>query len=96
MDPEAKTRDEIEVDRLLGDRALIKLDALRELGGPSPQTLYRAAREGLIKIVKNGHNSAMTRATAKRILIDGLGPVTFTYGKPRRSWPIRRAAQANV
>jgi hypothetical protein len=81
MDSEPKSQDEIEVDRLLGNLALVKLSALRPLGGPSLPTLYRAQREGLIKIVKNGRNNTITRATAKRILIEGLGEVSFVYGK---------------
>jgi hypothetical protein len=81
MDSEPKSPDEIEVDRLLGNLALVKLSALQPLGGPSLPTLYRAQREGLIKIVKNGRNNAITRATAKRILLEGLREVSFVYGK---------------
>ena len=81
MDSEPKSPDEVEVDRLLGNLALVKLSALQPLGGPSLPTLYRAQREGLIKIVKNGRNNAITRATAKRILLEGLGIVSFVYGK---------------
>jgi hypothetical protein len=57
------------------------LNALQPLGGPSRPTLQRAAREGLIKLIKNGDSSAISRATAKRILLEGLGPITFVYGK---------------
>ena len=81
MDSEPKSPDEIEVDRLLGNLALVKLSALQSMGGPSQPTLYRAQREGLIKFVKNGKNNALTRATAKRILLEGLGEVSFVYGK---------------
>ena len=44
-----KSPDEDEVDRLLGKRALFKMSEVRAMGGPSPPTLYRAAREGLIE-----------------------------------------------
>jgi hypothetical protein len=81
MDSELKSPDEIEVDRLLGDRALIKLDDLLPMGGPSRPTLHRAAHDGLIRLIKVGKSSAITRATAKRILLEGLPPITFTYGK---------------
>jgi hypothetical protein len=84
MDSEPKSPDEIEVDRLLGDRALFKLDALQALGGPSRPTLQRAARAGLIKLVKNGDSSDLTRSTVKRILLEGLGPIRFAYGAQGR------------
>jgi hypothetical protein len=54
MDSEPKTPDEIEIDRLLGDRALIKLDDLQPMGGPSRPTLHRAFHSGIIKIIKVG------------------------------------------
>ena len=76
-----KSPDEDEVDRLLGKRALFKMAEVREMGGPSPLTLYRAAREGLIELVKNGSSSDLTRGTVKRILLEGLGPIPFLYGK---------------
>jgi hypothetical protein len=76
-----KSPDEDEVDRLLGKRALFKMSEVRAMGGPSPPTLYRAAREGLIELVKNGSSSDLTRGTVKRILLEGLGPIPFLYGK---------------
>jgi hypothetical protein len=81
MDSEPKSPDEIEVDRLLGDRALIKLDDLQPMGGPSRPTLHRAFRDGMIRIIKVGKSSAISRATAKRILLEGLPPIEFAYGK---------------
>jgi hypothetical protein len=81
MASEPKTPDEIEVDRLLGDRALIKLNALQPLGGPSAPTLHRAQHAGLIKIIKVGKSAGISRATAKRILLEGLPPIEFVYGK---------------
>jgi hypothetical protein len=90
MDSEPKTPDEIEVDRLLGNLALIKLSALQPMGGPSEPTLYRAECEGLIKFVRNGRINSLTRATAKRILLHGLGPVSFLYGKKGEA---KRAAE---
>jgi hypothetical protein len=76
---------EVDVDRLLGDKALFKLWELQPLGGPSRPTLHRAARAGMIEVIKNGTRSSLTRATAKQILLKGLGPVPFLYGKQRRS-----------
>lgn len=81
MDSPSENSAEAEVDRLLGNKALVKLDALQPLGGPSRPTLQRAAKAGLIELVKNGSSSDMTRATAKHILLRGLGPIPFTYGK---------------
>jgi hypothetical protein len=81
MNAEPKSLDEIEVDRLLGDRALVKLDALQKIGGPSRPTIHRAARAGLIRIIKIGKSSNLSRATAKRILLEGLPHIGFVYGK---------------
>jgi hypothetical protein len=81
MDSPLENSAEAEVDRLLGDKALIKLDALQPLGGPSRPTLQRAAKAGMIELVHNGSSSNMTRATAKHILLRGLGPIPFLYGK---------------
>jgi hypothetical protein len=78
------TPDEDEVDRLLGRRALFKMREVTEMGGPSPPTLYRAAREGLITFVKNGSSSDLTRATVKKILLQGLGPIPFLYGESEK------------
>jgi hypothetical protein len=72
---------EAELDRILGDRVLFKLKSLQKFGGPSVQTLYRAARLGIIELVKNGSSTDLTRETTKRILLKGLGPVPFVYGK---------------
>jgi hypothetical protein len=74
-------RAEAELDRILGDRALFKLKSLQQFGGPSTQTLYRAAKLGIIQLVKNGSSTDLTRETAKRILLYGLGPIPFVYGK---------------
>jgi hypothetical protein len=81
MDSELKTLDEIEVDSLLGKKALFRLNELQPMGGPSEPTLWRARREGLIEFVRNGKINSLTRATAKRILLYGIGPVSFLYGK---------------
>jgi hypothetical protein len=85
VDSEPKSPDEIEVDRLLGDRALIKLDDLQAMGGPSRPTLHRAFHSGLIKLIKVGKSSAISRATAKRILLEGLPPIEFVYGKQAKN-----------
>ena len=81
MDSEPKTPDEIEIDQLLGKKALFRLNELQPMGGPSEPTLWRAWREGLIELVRNGKINTLTRATTKRILLEGLGPVSFLYGK---------------
>jgi hypothetical protein len=75
------SRDEDEVDRLLGKRALFKMAEIQEMGGPSVQTQQRARRQGLLRAVKNGANSDIPRAEAKRIFLEGLGPISFLYGK---------------
>jgi hypothetical protein len=76
-----ESADEIEVERLLGKRALFKMSEIRGMGGPSVPTLQRAAREGLITVVRNGASADLTRATVKRIFLEGLGPISFLYGK---------------
>jgi hypothetical protein len=91
MDSEPKSPDEIEIDRLLGDRALIKLGALQPLGGPSRPTLHRAGRAGLIEILKIGKLSGISRSTAKRILLKGLPPIEFAYGKQGKKLANRSA-----
>jgi hypothetical protein len=90
MDPEPKTLDEIEVDRLLGKKALFRLSELQPMGGPSEPTLWRAWREGLIEFVRNGKVNSLTRATTKHILLCGIGPVSFLYGKKGEA---KRAAE---
>jgi hypothetical protein len=72
---------EYEVNLVLGDRLLIPIQSMQEYGGPSPPTLYRAEQEGLIALIRNGRRTFLTRAQAKVILIDGLGKVSFVYGK---------------
>jgi hypothetical protein len=77
----SESSDEDEVERLLGKRALFTMAEIHEMGGPSPQLLHRARRAGMITFVKNGARSDLTRATTKRILLKGLGPISFLYGK---------------
>ena len=76
-----ESRDEEEVERLLGERALFKMREVTVLGGPSVPTLQRAVREGKIRVVKNGASADLTRATVKLILTKGVGPISFLYGK---------------
>jgi hypothetical protein len=64
-----------DLDRLLGDKLLFNLGAPQALGGPSKPSIYRARKAGLIEFVKNGNRSMLTRATMKKILIEGLGPI---------------------
>jgi hypothetical protein len=63
------------LERLLGDKALFDIRAPQTFGGPSPPTLYRALGAGLLDVVKNGNRTSLTRATMKRILLQGLGPI---------------------
>jgi hypothetical protein len=66
-----------DLDRLLGDKMLFDLRAPQTYGGPSSPTLYRAKRAGLLPVVKNGNRSMLTRATMKKILTEGLGPIPW-------------------
>jgi hypothetical protein len=72
---------EDEIDALLGSLALIRIANVQKYGGPSPPTLYRAEKAGLIELVRNGQRTSLTRAALKAILLDGLGPVQFLYGQ---------------
>jgi hypothetical protein len=45
-DSDPRAADEAEVDRLLGDRALIKLSAMQALGGPSPPSFIAPTARG--------------------------------------------------
>ena len=76
-----RSRDEEELDRLFGKKAAFKMAEIEEMGGPSVQMQHRARRQGLLKVVKNGANSDIPRAEAKRIFLEGLGPISFLYGK---------------
>jgi hypothetical protein len=76
-------RDEADLDRILGDRALFEITEPQKYGGPSPPTIYRALRAGKVSVIKNGDRTRLTRGEMKRILLKGIGPVPFTYGKKR-------------
>ena len=65
MDDEVKKRDEAEVDRVLGNLAIIKVSDMQKFGGPGAATLYRARRAGMIEFVKNGRLSGLRRGVAK-------------------------------
>jgi hypothetical protein len=73
MKPVPDARRQADIDRLLGDKLLFDMKAMQPLGGPSAPTLYRARRAGLLDTVKNGGRTSLTRETAKRILLEGLG-----------------------
>jgi hypothetical protein len=64
-----------DLDRLLGDKLLFDLTAPQTYGGPSKPSIYRARDAGLVEFVKNGNRSMLTRATMKKILTTGLGPI---------------------
>ena len=76
-----KSLTEEALDALLGPKALFKMAEVTERGGPSVPTLLRARRQGLLKVVKNGAGTDIPRAEVKRIFLEGLGPISFLYGK---------------
>ena len=76
-------RDEADLDRILGDQALFPITEPQKYGGPSSPTIYRALRAGKVTVVKNGDRTRLTRGEMKRILLKGIGPVPFAYGKRR-------------
>ena len=82
-----KSLDEEETDHVLGPKLLFSFDEIHEMGGPTRQTLTRAANEKLFEVVRNGASVRVTRATAKQILLKGLGPISFLYGKGRAKKP---------
>jgi hypothetical protein len=66
-----------DIDALLGDKALFTLDEPAKYGGPSRPTLFRARKAGILPVVKNGSLTRITRATMKRILVEGLGHIPW-------------------
>ena len=70
-----------DVDRILGNQALFQIPDVQKYGGPSPSVIWRARRAGLIEVLQVGGGTRLSRATVKRILLEGLPPVTFVYGK---------------
>jgi hypothetical protein len=83
--PPAKSPEEVEIDRVLGDRALFDVTDPQKFGGPSPPVIYRARRAGMIELVDVGGRTKISRATMKRLLLEGLGRVDFYYpnSKPK-------------
>jgi hypothetical protein len=77
----ARSLEEEEIDRILGSRLLFDVTEPQEFGGPSPPVIYRAERAGMIELIRTGGRTKLTRATMKRIALEGLGPVRFLYGK---------------
>jgi hypothetical protein len=65
-----------DLDRLLGDNALFMLNEARGKLRVSMPTLYRAMRAGRVPYVMNGSRRALTRPVMKRLLREGLGPIT--------------------
>jgi hypothetical protein len=80
----AKSPEEEEIDRLLGDRILFDITDPQKFGGPSPPVLYRAWRGGMIELLRIGGRTKLTRVTMKRILLEGLGRVNFYYAKTKK------------
>jgi hypothetical protein len=81
----AKSPEEQEIDRLLGDRALFDVDDPQKFGGPSPPVIYRARRAGMIELVDVGGRTKISRATMKRLLLKGLGRVDFYYQPKKKT-----------
>ena len=78
--PRERSPEEVaEIDRLIGDRALFDIDEPQKFGGPSPPVIYRARRAGMIELVDVGGRTKISRATMKRLLLEGLGRVDFYY-----------------
>ena len=77
--PPKKSPEEAEIDRLLGDRALFDITDAKMFGGPSPPVIFRARRAGMIELVEVGGRTKISRATMKRLLLEGLGRVDFYY-----------------
>jgi hypothetical protein len=83
--PPAKSPEEVELDRILGDRALFDITDPQKFGGPSPPVIYRARRAGMIELVDVGGRTKISRATLKRILLEGLGRVAFYYPEKKKT-----------
>jgi hypothetical protein len=81
--PPAKSPEEEEIDRLIGDRVLFDVDDPQKFGGPSPPVIYRARRAGMIELVDVGGRTKLSRATMKRLLLKGLGRVDFYYANSK-------------
>jgi hypothetical protein len=81
--PPAKSPEEVEIDRILGDRALFDVTDPQKFGGPSPPVIYRARRAGMIELVDVGGRTKLSRATMKRLLLKGLGRVDFYYANSK-------------
>lgn len=81
----ARAAAEAELDALLGPRALFKIPEAKTFGGPSPAVVYRAEKAGLIELTRIGGATHISRALMKRILLDGLGRVSFVYEKEKAS-----------
>jgi hypothetical protein len=94
MDSELRSSAETEVDQLLGNLALFPLKAVQRYGGPSEATLYRARRQGLIKFVNNGRVNFVTRSDLKRMLLTGIGAISFLYGKGGKPQPAKNKKRA--
>jgi hypothetical protein len=71
----ASTRAEenADLDRILGDHALFKLNEVSKKLRISMPTLYRAMRSGRVPYVMNGGRRALTRPVMKRLLREGVG-----------------------
>jgi hypothetical protein len=71
----APSADEADLDRILGDDAVFMLDEVSRKLHLSVPTLYRGMQLGIIPYVKIASRRALTRATMKRLLTEGVPPI---------------------
>jgi hypothetical protein len=67
---------EEDLNRILGDKALFKLNEVSRTLRVSMPTLYRGMRTGRIPFVWVGSRRALTRPVLKRLLREGIGPIS--------------------
>jgi hypothetical protein len=92
LSPE-KSAEEQDVERLLGDRVLFDMSDPQKFGGPSTAVIYRARRAGMIGTVNSSGRTKLTRATMKKILLEGLSVVRFQYEKTGGRWANRKRGE---
>jgi excisionase family DNA binding protein len=71
--PDEETSD---FDLVLGSNGLFRLAEVAQALRVSIPTLYRAMRAGRVPYVMNGSRRALTRPVMKRLLREGIGPIS--------------------
>jgi excisionase family DNA binding protein len=71
----AQEEDAADLDRILGDDALFRLNEVSRKLRISMPTLYRGMRMGRIPFVRVGSRRALTRPVLKRLLREGMGQI---------------------